>query len=84
MRVSRSHREAPATAPGFSFSETILAGWSGAWGILGGNAWKLSQSAINATLGHYRTPFMVLRLTAAVVYCPCDTILPLQGDPAAF
>src|ERR1017187_3971374 len=24
MRVSRSHREAPATAPGFSFSETIL------------------------------------------------------------
>jgi hypothetical protein len=25
-------------------------------------------------------PFVVLRLTATVVYCPCDTILPLPGD----
>jgi hypothetical protein len=29
-------------------------------------------------------PFMVLRLTATVVYCPFDTILPLQGDRETF
>jgi|SRR5271157_5976822 len=27
--------------------------------------------------------FTVLRLTVTVVYCPCDTILPLQGDREA-
>src|ERR1035438_3381810 len=28
-------------------------------------------------------PFMGLRLTASVIYCPGDTILPLQGDRKA-
>jgi hypothetical protein len=27
---------------------------------------------------------MVRRLTVTVIYCPCDTILPLPGDGAAF
>src|ERR1035441_4740055 len=27
---------------------------------------------------------VVLRLTVPVVHCPCDTILPLQGDRGAF
>ena len=40
MRVSRSHRRAPATAPGFSFSETILAGCSGFAGFCAGMGWK--------------------------------------------
>ena len=34
--------------------------------------------------GHGSVEFMVLRLTVSVIYCPCDTILPLQGDGAAF
>jgi hypothetical protein len=28
-------------------------------------------------------PFMVLRLTASVIYCPCDPVLSVQGDREA-
>jgi len=50
--------------------------------------WKAHERAVTDTV-HFRQdekdlPLTAFRLTATVVYCACDTILPLQGDREAF
>ena len=62
MRVSRSHRNAPATAPGFSFSETnctgklvgFLAGSTAAVGLTFGG--ELAE-VVGAALRNHRAAF---------------------------